>query len=247
MKNQFIADVLYQIADLLDLKGEIFFKTRAYRMAAQTIEVMDEDIEDIIKKGKLREISGIGEALAKKITELVETGELKYFERLKKEIPAGLLSMLDISGLGPKKVAALYQKLGIKTIEDLQKACIDGKVRNLEGFGEITERNILRGIQLKEKISGRMLINVAFEDGKRYIGYLQECKEIKRLDIAGSLRRWKETIGDLDILASSDNPDEVMEYFVKYDDVQRVLLKGSTKTSVVLNDNLQVDLRVQRF
>ena len=172
MKNQFIADVLYQIADLLDLKGEVFFKTRAYRMAAQTIEVMDENIEDVVKKGKLREISGIGEALSKKITELVETGELKYFERLKKEIPTGLLIMLDISGLGPKKVAALYQKLGIKTIKDLQKACIDGKVRNLEGFGEITERNILRGIQLKEKISGRILINVAFEDGEKYIEYL---------------------------------------------------------------------------
>ncbi|PNX49574.1 MAG: hypothetical protein BV457_01275 [Thermoplasmata archaeon M9B1D] len=244
MKNQFIADVLYQIADLLDLKGEVFFKTRAYRMAAQTIEIMDENIEDVVKKGKLREISGIGEALSKKITELVETGELKYFDRLKKEIPTGLLGMLDISGLGPKKVAALYQKLGIKTIEDLQKACIDGKVRNLEGFGEITERNILRGIQLKEKISGRMLINVAFEDGEKYIEYLHGCKEIIRLSIAGSLRRWKETIGDLDILASSDKPDEVMEYFVKYNDVQRVLLKGSTKTSVVLNDNLQVDLRV---
>ena len=244
MKNQFIAYVLYQIADLLDLKGEVFFKTRAYRMAAQTIEVMDENIEDIVKNGKLREISGIGEALSKKITELVETGELKYFERLKKDIPAGLLSMLDISGLGPKKVAALYQKLGVKTIEDLQKACIDGKVKNLEGFGEITERNILRGIKLKEKISGRMLINVAFEDGIKYIEYLHGCKEIKRLSKAGSLRRWKETIGDLDILASSDKPDEVMEYFVKYNDVQRVLLKGSTKTSVVLNDNLQVDLRV---
>jgi DNA polymerase (family 10) len=244
MKNQFVADVLYQIADLLDLKGEIFFKTRAYRMAAQTIEVLDEDIEDIVKKGKLRNISGIGEALAKKITELVETGKLEYFEQLKKEIPAGLLEMLEISGLGPKKVAALYQKLNIKTIEELRKACIDGKVRSLEGFGEITERNILRGIQLKEKTSGRVLLNVAFEDGKNYTDFLKKCKEIKRLSIAGSLRRWKETIGDLDILASSDSPDEVMDYFVKYNDVQRVLLKGSTKTSVILNDNLQVDLRV---
>jgi DNA polymerase (family 10) len=197
-----------------------------------------------VKKRKLREISGIGEALAKKITELVDTGKLKYFEDLKKEIPAGLLKMLEISGLGPKKVAALYQELGIKTIEDLKKACINGKVRNLEGFGEITERNILRGIKLKEKTSGRFLLNVASEDGKKYIDYLKKSKEIKRLSIAGSLRRWKETIGDLDILASSDSPDEMMEYFVKYNDVQRVLLKGSTKTSVVLNDNLQVDLRV---
>ena len=117
-------------------------------------------------------------------------------------------------------------------------------MRNLEGFGEITERNILRGILLMEKTSGRALLNVAYEDGKSYINYLKKCNKIERLSIAGSLRRWKETIGDLDILASSNHPDEVMEYFVKYIDVQRVLMKGITKTSVVLNDDLQVDLRV---
>ena len=244
MKNQFVADILFQIADLLDLKGEIFFKTRAYRMAAQTIEVLEEDIADIVKEKRLKDIQGIGDALAKKITELVQTGRLEYFERLKKEIPAGLLDMLNISGLGPKKVSALYHKLEIKTIPQLEKACIDGKVRSLEGFGEITERNILRGIKLKEKTSGRVLLNLATEDGESYIQYLKDCKQIKRLSIAGSLRRRKETIGDLDILASSDKPDKVMEFFTNYNDVQRVLLKGSTKTSVLLNDNLQVDLRV---
>jgi len=244
MKNQFVADILFQIADLLDLKGEIFFKTRAYRMAAQTIEVLEEDIADIVKEKRLKDIQGIGDALAKKITELVQTGRLEYFERLKKEIPAGLLDMLNISGLGPKKVSALYHKLEIKTIPQLEKACIAGKVRSLEGFGEITERNILRGIKLKEKTSGRVLLNLATEDGESYIQYLKDCKQIKRLSIAGSLRRRKETIGDLDILASSDKPDKVMEFFTNYNDVQRVLLKGSTKTSVLLNDNLQVDLRV---
>jgi len=244
MKNQLVADILYQIADLLDLKGEIFFKTRAYRMAAQTIEVYDEDIENVSKDGRLQEISGIGEALAKKITEIVNTGHLEYFEKLKKEIPASLLEMLNISGLGPKKVSALYKNLNIKTIEELRKACIDGKLRNLEGFGEITERNILRGIQLMQKTSGRALLNLAYEDGMNYIKYLEKNKKIDRLNIAGSLRRMRETIGDLDIIASSDYPDEVMEYFVNYNDVQQVLLKGITKTSVVLTDNLQVDLRV---
>ena len=244
MKNQLVADILYQIADLLDLKGEIFFKTRAYRQAAQTIEVLNEDIEVVSQQNRLQEIQGVGEALAKKIKEIVETDRLEYFESLKKEVPEGLLSMLNISGLGPKRVAALSQNLGIKTIDDLRQACLDGKLRNLEGFGEITEQNILRGIQLMEKTSGRVLLNVAYEDGEGYISYLQRCNKIKRISIAGSLRRRKETIGDIDILASSDSPDVVMDFFVKYQDVQSVLLKGSTKTSVVLNDDLQVDLRV---
>lgn len=243
MKNQLVADILYQIADLLDIKGEIFFKTRAYRMAAQTIEVLDEDIEKVVKEDRTQSIQGVGEALAKKIKEIVETGKLEYFEKLKKEVPEGLLELLDIPGLGPKKVSALYKNLGITTIEKLRKACTDGKLRDLEGFGEITERNILRGILLKEKTSGRALLNVAYTDGNNYLDYLKKCDKIENVSIAGSLRRMKETIGDLDILASSDYPDEVMDYFVKYPDVQRVLLKGSTKTSVLLNDNLQVDLR----
>ena len=244
MKNQLVADIFYQIADLLDLKGEIFFKTRAYRMAAQTIEVYDEDIELVSKENRLQGIPGIGEALAKKITEIVNTGRLEYFEKLKKEIPVDLLDMLNISGLGPKKVAALYKNLNIRTIEELKKACTEGKLRNLEGFGEITERNILRGIKLMQKTSGRALLNLAFEDGNSYINYLKKNNKIHRLSIAGSLRRMKETIGDLDIIASSDEPDEVMDYFIKYNNVQQVLLKGSTKTSVLLNDSLQVDLRV---
>ena len=238
MKNQLVADILYQIADLLDVKGEIFFKTRAYRMAAQTIEILNEDIEIVSREDRLRSIPGVGEALAKKIKEIVETDRLEYFERLKKEVPEGLLALLEISGLGPKKVSALYKNLGITTIEKLRKACVEGKLRDLEGFGEITERNILRGIHLKEKTSGRVLLNVAYADGNSYLDYLRKCDKIYRISIAGSLRRMKETIGDLDILASSDFPDEVMDYFTNYNDIQRVLLKGSTKTSVLLNDNL---------
>ena len=244
MKNQFVAEVLYKIADLLDLKGEIFFKTRAYRMAAQKIEVMEEDIVTVVKEQRLEIIPGIGEALAKKITELVETGKLDYFERLKKEIPEGLIDLLGIPGLGPKKVAALYQRLGITTMSELRDACLKGKLRDLEGFGEVTEQNLLRGIQLREKTSGRALLNVAYADGYSYYEYLKHCDKIDQISLAGSLRRMKETIGDVDILASSDYPDEVMAYFVKYEDVQEVLLQGSTKTSVLLQDNLQVDLRV---
>jgi DNA polymerase (family 10) len=244
MKNQFVAEILNNIADLLDLKGEIFFKTRAYRMAAQTIETMDEDIETISKENRLQSVPGIGEALAKKIKELIETGKLEYYEQLKEDFPEGLLTLLEIPGLGPKKVAALYKNLNISTIELLKESCKEERLRDLDGFGEITERNILRGIQLREKTSGRVLLNVAYVDGKDYLNYLQRCKKIEKISLAGSLRRMKETIGDIDILASSKYPNDVMEYFVQYKDVQRVLLKGSTKTSVLLNDNLQVDLRV---
>lgn len=244
MKNQFIADTLYMIADLLELKGEIFFKTRAYRMAAQTIEGLEEDIEKLMDQGRLETIPGVGEALAKKITELLQTGRLGYLERLKQEVPTGLIDLLAIPGLGPKKVAAMYRSLGITSIPELQKAAQNGDLRALEGFGEITERNILRGIQLREKTSGRVLLNIAYEDGRSYVEYLRKCPKIAKLDIAGSLRRMKETIGDLDILASSKDPDTVMDHFVRYSKVMQVLAKGTTKSSVLLNDNLQVDLRV---
>ncbi|MBN1281077.1 MAG: DNA polymerase/3'-5' exonuclease PolX [Candidatus Thermoplasmatota archaeon] len=244
MKNQVVAEIFNTIADLLDVKGEVFFKTRAYRMAAQTIVTLDEDIEKIANQGRLQTIPGVGAALAEKIKEIVTTGKLKYLERLKKEIPAGVLDLLSIQGLGPRKVAALYKNRGITSIAALKQAASSGQLRDLEGFGEITERNILRGIQLLEKTSGRVLLHVAYEDGMRYLTYLKKCKHITHLSIAGSLRRMKETIGDVDILASSTQPVKVMEVFVSYPEVTSVLAKGTTKSSVLLNDNLQVDLRV---
>jgi len=244
MKNQFVADTLYRIADLLDLKGEMFFKTRAYRMAAEAIQALDGDIEQLVHEGTLESIPGVGEALAKKITELVQTGKLGYLEQLKKEVPIGLIDLLGVPGLGPKKVAAVYKHRGITSIQELQQAATNGELRTLEGFGEITERNILRGIQLLQKTSGRVLLHVAYMDGDNYLAYLKKCKKIKKINIAGSLRRMKETIGDLDILASSEDPGAVMDHFISYPEVAQVLAKGTTKSSVVLNDHLQVDLRV---
>ena len=244
MDNQHIASILYKTADLLDLKGENFFKIRAYRIAAQTIETLAENVEVLVKQKRLESTPGVGEALTKKITEFIETGKIEYLERLKKEIPIGLLDFLEIPGLGPKKVATLYKNFGITTIEALKKACVEGKLRTLDGFGEITERNILRGIQLREKTSGRVLLNIAYENGQRYLQYLKEFKKIDSIHLAGSLRRMKETIGDIDILASSKHPDDVMAYFVKYPYVDRVLAQGPTKSSVLLHDTIQVDLRV---
>lgn len=242
--NKKVAELLYKIADLMDIKGEIFFKTRAYRMAAQRIQVLDENIKDVVEEGRIKDIPGVGDALAKKITEFVETGKLEYLEKLKKEVPEGLLKLLEIPGLGPKKVSVLYNKKDIKTIEELRGACEAGELRDLDGFGEITEKNILRGIKLQSKTQGRVLINKAYSDGNKYLGYLKDFDKIEKISIAGSLRRMKKTIGDVDILVSSDHPEDVMDFFVRYEDVQRVLLKGSTKTSVLLNDDLQIDLRV---
>ena len=244
MKNKLVADLLYQIADLLDIKGEIFFKTRAYRIAAQNIEDLNKDIEVLAKENRLKNINGVGEALSLKIKELFETGKIQYYEKLKKEIPKGALELLDISGLGPKKVSILFNTLNISNIEYLKKACIEGKLRNLDGFGEITERNILRGISLKEKTSGRILLNIAYETGEKYINYLNKYDKIDKISVAGSFRRMKETIGDLDLIVSSNSPHKVMEYFIKYPKVKRILLMGNTKTSVLLENNIQVDLRV---
>jgi len=244
MKNQLVAEIFYQIADLLEILGDIPFKSRAYRRAAQIIETLDEDIENVVREDKLRSIPGVGEGLAKKIKEIVETGRLEYFEKLKKEIPGSLATLISIPGVGPKKASVLYKTLGISTVQQLKEACEEGKLRDLDGFGEITERNIIRGIQMLERASGRVLLSVAYEDGNKYLEYLRKKGEIIDVNLAGSLRRMKETIGDLDILASSNSPDEVMEYFVNYPDVKNVLLKGSTKTSVVLDDGIQVDLRV---
>ncbi|HEC82145.1 MAG TPA: DNA polymerase III, partial [Thermoplasmatales archaeon] len=244
MKNQEVAEIFYQIADLLEIKDELPFKVRAYRRAAQRIETLDGDIEEIYREGRLKEIPGIGEALAKKIGEIIETGKLEYLERLKKEIPDSIVRLMSIPGLGPKKTAVLYKKMGITSIEELKKAAEQGKLRDLDGFGVITEKNILRGIEMLERSKGRVLLSMAFEDGSHLVEYLKRNKDVLNISIAGSLRRMKETIGDIDIVVSSLKPESIMGFFVKYQDVYQVLVKGSTKTSVLLRDGLQVDLRV---
>ncbi len=244
MDNQQVSSLLSTIADILDLRGEMSFKVRAYRMAAQMIETLDSDITTLVHENRLQELPGIGEALAKKITEYVQTGKLAYLEDLKKETPEGLIELMQIPGLGPRKVAFMYKSLGIATVQDLKAAAAEGKLRELKGFGEITERNILRGIQLREKTSGRVLLYRAYLDGTAILTFLKDCPAVIDASLAGSLRRMKDTIGDIDLLVSSKHPEEVMNYFTGYPLVDTVLAKGETKTSVVLKNQLQVDLRV---
>ncbi len=244
MDTNDVVTLLNNIADLMDIKGEGFFKTRAYRMAAETLRELEEPIDQVVKENRLDTLPNIGKAIAKKISTFVTTGSLPFYEELINEVPISLLDLLQIQSLGPKKVATIYNELGITTISELKKAAQQHRLQDLEGFGVITENNILRGIALQSKISGRSLLHYALQQGTRYVEYLESNGEIDQISIAGSLRRRKETIGDIDILTSSTNPDAVMETFIKYTQVEDVLLQGKTKTSVRLKDGIQVDLRV---
>jgi len=242
-KNQ-IAEILTEIATLLELKGENPFKSRAYINAARTLESLTEPLEKLVAENRLGDIKGIGEALQKKITELVATGKLVYYEELKASVPAGLIAMLDIPGLGPKKIKALNDKHGIETIEQLEKACLDGKVAELDGFGEKTQSKICEGITFRRQYSSRHLLSDALAAAEPILENLRSHPDVIRCNTAGSLRRFKEVIGDIDFLASSKKPAAVIEFFTQQPGVVSVSAKGETKASVVLPGGIQADLRV---
>lgn len=242
-KNK-IAEILVEIGILLELKGENPFKTRAYSNAARTIENLSEPLEKLVAEKRLGEIKGIGEALEQKITELFETGKLKYFEDLKKSVPPGFLEMLEIPGVGPKKIQMLHKKLKIDSIEKLEAACKSGKVAELDGFGEKTATNILEGIELKRKYASKHLLSDALRAAEPILEDLREHPAVIRCSSAGSLRRHKEIIGDIDLLASSKKPDDVIGFFVSQPGIIKVTAKGPTKASVILEGGIQSDLRV---
>jgi len=242
-KNK-IAEILVEIGILLELKGENPFKTRAYSNAARILENLDEPLEKIIKEERLGEIKGIGEALEQKITELFETGKLKYFQDLKASVPPGLVEMLEIPGVGPKKIKTLHDKLGIQNIEQLEAACKSGKVAELDGFGEKTATNICEGIERRRTYASKHLLSEALRAAEPVLDCLREHDAVIRCSSAGSLRRNKEIIGDIDLLASSKKPDAVIEFFVSQPSVIKITAKGPTKASVILEGGIQCDLRV---
>jgi len=206
MDKSQIAEILAEIGTLLELKGEVVFKTRAYANAARTIESLGEPLDKIIAENRLGEIKGIGEALQKKITELAATGKLAYYDELKASIPPGLLEMLQIPGLGPKKVKALHDKLGLQTVAELEAACAAGKVGALDGFGEKTQANIIEGIQRRRAYASRHLVSQALPIAESLLDALRSHPDVIRCGSAGSLRRRREVIGDIDLLASSKKP-----------------------------------------
>ena len=244
MDKDKVAEILVEIGTLLELKGENPFKTRAYANAARTIESLNEPLAKIVAEKRLGDIKGIGEALEQKITELVETGKLKYYEELKASIPPGLIEMLEISGLGPKKIQALDQKLGIDSVEKLETACKKGTVSELDGFGEKTQANLLEGIGRRRTYASKHLLGDALLAAEPLLENLRAHPDVIRCSTAGSLRRFKEVIGDIDLLASSKEPAEVIDFFVSQPGILKVTAKGDTKASVILEGGIQCDLRV---
>ncbi len=244
MDKHQIAQILDQIGMLLEIKGENFFKCKAYYEGARTVELLEEDLETLVSENRLKEIKGFGEALTAKVTELVTTGKLSYYEKLREEIPGGLLEMMRIPGMGAKKVKAIYDHLGITTAEELKQACRDNKLADLAGFGAKSQAKLLESIENLGKYSGEFLFPVAMKLALEVVSALKESGLVIRCSEAGSLRRRKEIIKDIDILASSNDSAALMDYFSKLPLVAGIISKGDTKTSVTLTMGINVDLRV---
>jgi DNA polymerase (family 10) len=242
-KNE-IADILNEIAVLLDLKGENPFKIRAYQSGARVLESLEEDLGKIIAEDRLGSIKGIGEALVKKITELYTTGKLKFYDELVASVAPGLVAMLEIPGLGPKKIKALASKLGIDSIAALTKACEEGRVAELDGFGEKTQEKLLAGIKNREAYGKRHLWWDAFAVAGPILEELRALPQVARAEHAGSLRRKLETVGDLDFIVAAGEVGPVVEWFVTRQGVKEITARGETKASVRYESGLQADLRI---
>ena len=242
-KDQTI-ELLEIIARLLELKGENPFKIRAYTNAARALESFSGDFQAAASNNTLSELDGIGGAIAKKIGEYVETGRLRYFEELRGGFPDTIFELFEVQGLGGKKVKALYEQLQIKNIEELEAACRDGSVARLPGFGAKTAENLLKAIEQRRKHSGRYLLSDATIWANQLLEHFQNHTAVSQISAAGSLRRSKETIGDLDILVATKEAQNIIQHFLAHELVGRVLAKGETKASVLLKSGIQADLRV---
>jgi DNA polymerase (family 10) len=244
MNKDQVAEVLVEIGVLLELKGENPFKSRAYANAARALDGLGEPLENLIRENRLNEVKGIGEAIQKKIVELINTGALPYYNELKASVPPGLFAMLQIPGLGPKKVKALYDKLQITSIEQLETACKDAKVAALDGFGDKTQSKILEGIRFRRSYSSRHLLCDALVVAEPMLEALRGQDYVLRCSTAGSVRRGREVIGDIDFLVSTARPQAVLDFFTRQPGVLSVSAKGDTKASVIVDGGIQADLRV---
>lgn len=246
MTNQEIARILYEIAEYLEMEG-VAFKPAAYSRAAQAIEGMQEEVKALYERGgkkALGEIPGVGASIAEKIEEAIESGRVKYHEELKKKTPVKLYELTRVEGVGPKHVKRLYDELGIKDLADLERAAKRGRIRKLKGFGAKSEENILRGIEFLKSFGSRFLLGAILPEVRMIAERLRALRVAERVEIAGSLRRMKETIGDADLLAVAKKPGPAMDYFVRMPEVIRVVARGETKSAVKLKSGLDVDLRV---
>lgn len=242
-KDQTI-ELLETIARLLELKGENPFKIRAYTNAARALESFSGDFQAAASNNTLNELDGIGEAIAKKIGEYVQTGALRYYEELRGSFPETIFELFELQGLGGKKVKALYEQLKIKNIAELEAACRDGSVSQLPGFGAKTAENLLKAIEQRRKHSGRYLLSDATIWAEQLLEHFRNHSAVSQISAAGSLRRSKETVGDLDVLIATKEPQSLIQHFLAHELVGRVLAKGDTKASVLLKSGIQADLRV---
>ncbi|MGD0611199.1 MAG: DNA polymerase/3'-5' exonuclease PolX [Anaerolineales bacterium] len=244
MNNREVADVFTLIANLSEIKGEIIYKTLAYRKVAESLTNLDRDVNEYWKEGKLQDIPGVGKAISEKINELLRTGRLEFLEKLEKEVPPGLADWLRVPGLGPKKVALIWKERDITTLVQLEKAARAGKLRDLPGMGEKSEAQILSGIESLARRSGRIPLGRAYPLAQEIIAVLKKVKGVIAAEPAGSLRRMRPTVGDLDILVASKESGPVMEAFVNLPGVVRVLGKGDTKSSVEFGDGVRAQVWV---
>ena len=245
--NRDIAEIFNEIADILDIEGENRFRIRSYRNAARTVSELSGSVSEMVEGGEdLSELPGIGKDLAGKIREIVETGSLQQLEKLRKETSPELRDLMSIGFLGPKRVKQLHEELGINTPKELEEAARQGKVREIKGFGKKTEQKILRDVEkIKDGARERRFLWSEMEEyAEPLVAYLKEIEDIEKTTVAGSYRRRKETVGDLDILVTCEDSAPVMERFTTYDEVQEVISKGATRSSVRLRSGIQVDLRV---
>jgi DNA polymerase (family 10) len=246
MKNREIAKMFYEISEFLEMDN-VPFKPYAYQKAALTLETLKDDIGEIYRGGgvkALKEIPNIGENIAKKIEEVLTTGKLRYYEDFKKKLPIDLDEIVRVEGVGPKKAKVLYEKLGVANLKQLEDAARSGKIAPIAGFGEKTQKNIIEAVKFLKRSHGRFLLGEILPVANEVVGRLRALKEVKKIEIAGSLRRMKETIGDVDILITSDNPSGVMDVFTSQPGVVKIWGKGSTKSSVRMKEGFDMDLRV---
>ncbi len=244
-KNRELAYIFEKIADILEFLGDNPYRIGSYRRAASLISELPEDIEDLYRSRKLESLPGIGTSIFLKIEEFLKTGTVKKYEDLRKRVPEDLLELMEVPGIGPKTLRKVHRELNIKTREEFIKALKEGKLTSLSGFGEKKVENILKGLEIWQKAKERMILIEAYILGKDIVEYLKKLKEIINISTAGSLRRMKETVGDIDILVSAYRKDwkKIHEFFVKYPEILKILAKGETKSSVVLKNGRQVDLR----
>jgi DNA polymerase (family X) len=244
--NTDLAEIFERITSLLEIKGEVIYKIRAYSRAAESLRNLGEDANSMHQEGRLEEIPAVGKAIAEKIEEILTTGRLGFLEKLEDEVPPGLIELLNVPDVGPRKAALFWKQLGITDLGGLEQAARQGKLRDLPGMGEKSEARIISGIEALARRTDRMTLGIAWDNAERWLGWLRTQPGVSRAEAAGSLRRWRDTVGDLDLIAAVEDDSKLMENFTTHPEVAHVLSKGENKSSVELKNGLRIQIWAHR-